>query len=157
MNIKIRKAAINDLEDIQRLNQLLFIKEQREYDEKYNINWPYENDGIEYFSKELADSDRIVFLARDDNKAIGYLAASSEQSSKYINNMKIAELDNMFVLDDYRGKGIGTQLVKNFKNWAKEISAERLIVTASFGNQSGIDFYHKHGFEDFDIGLKIDR
>lgn len=154
--VTIRKAKIEDLSNIQKLNQMLFQKEQKEYDSKYNINWPYEEEGAEYFTKELKDDDRIVFIAEDKNQPVGYLAASGENDAKYIGQMKIAELDNMYVLDKYRGRKIGSRLVKEFIEWAKKIDAKRVVVTASCGNIKGINFYKQNGFCDFDLGLKMD-
>lgn len=152
----IKKATIKDLPDIQKLNQLLFIKEQKEYDAAYNINWPYEKDGIKYFTKELTEGSRVIFIAKDGEKPIGYLAASCKGSSKYINNMREAELENMLVLDGYRSQGIGAKLVSEFKEWAKEVNAKRVIVIASYDNEEGISFYRKQGFADFYLGLKFD-
>jgi len=155
--ISITKGDISNLAEIQKLNQLLFIKEQKEYDQKYDTNWPFSEAGIRYYTKELTSKDRVIFIARDNKgKAIGYLAASSKNPSGYINNMKVAELDNTLILDEYRSKGIGSRLVNELKKWAKEIDAQRITVLASYENKKGINFYKKQGFKEKSLELIID-
>lgn len=154
--IKIENGNIKNLSEIQKLNQLLFVKEQKEFDPKYDTNWPYKPEGIAYFTRLLNKENGVVFVAQIDEKIVGYLAASVSHDTKYIDDLKIAELDNMFVLEEYRHQKIGTQLVEEFKKWANDMEASRLVVTASFGNDMGIEFYKKQGFKDFDLGFRID-
>lgn len=154
MDIIIRTGKIEDLEQIQKLNQLLFIKEQKEYDQFYNIDWPLSEEGEEYFRKQLTTEDRKIFVAEIDDKIVGYLGALSKIDNEYINNLKIAEIDNFMVLEEYRSQGIGVKLSVAFEEWAKSIRVKRLIVLASSPNVRGIDFYEKQGFEIFEVGLK---
>ena len=41
MNLSIRKAHINDLEIIQKLNLQLFEKEHKEYDDLLDLKWTF--------------------------------------------------------------------------------------------------------------------
>lgn len=154
MDIQIRPGKIEDLEQIQKLDQLLFIKEQKEYDSLYNIDWPLSKEGEEYFRKRLTEDGRKVFVAEIDNKIIGYLTSSSRIDNNYQNNLKIAEIENVMVLEEYRSQGIGAKLLAAFEEWAKLIGAKRLLVLASSPNERGIDFYEKQGFDIFEVGLK---
>ena len=154
MDIIIRTGKIEDLEQIQKLNQLLFIKEQKEYDQFYNIDWPLSMEGEEYFRKELTEENRKIFVAEIDGKIIGFLSALSKINNEYINNLKIASIDSLMVLEEYRSQGIGAKLLAAFEEWAKLIGAKRLLVLASSPNERGIDFYKKQGFDIFEVGLK---
>lgn len=152
----IRAGKIEDLEQIQKLNQLLFIKEQKEYDSLYNIDWSLSKEGEEYFHKRLTEDGRKVFVAEINNKIIGYLAASSRIDNAYRNNLKIAEIGDVMVLEEYRSQGIGAKLSAAFEEWAKSIGVKRLLVLASSPNERGIDFYKKQGFKIYEVGLKKD-
>ncbi|AKM81945.1 MAG: GCN5-like protein N-acetyltransferase [Berkelbacteria bacterium GW2011_GWE1_39_12] len=160
MNIQIRSGKIEDLGEIQKLSHLLFVKEQREYDSLYDTDWPFNETGIDFFKKQLTDKNRKVFIAETGGNIIGYLAASIRSDDEYKNTknevLKIAEINNTIVLEEYRSRGIGTQLVDDFKKWAKENNADRIMVLASSPNLKGIDFYKKQDFEVFEIGLKKD-
>lgn len=154
--IQIEKANLNDLKNIQQLNQLLFIKEKNEYDGKFDENWPFLSWGEEYFKKQLTQVDRIIFVAKEGDKVIGYIAGVSKMDHSLCDQPTIVELDNMLVMDDYRGQGIGSELVKKLKDWAKEKDAARMIVLANHKNDKGINFYKKHGFEDYLVELKME-
>src|SRR3990172_3772034 len=116
----IRKATIEDLEQIQQLNQLLFIKEEKDYDSLLNVEWPFEKEGEEFFKKTITDNSRATFVAEEDGKIVGYLAGKSSPGPWYKDHCISAELDTMFILNEYRSSGIGSRLVKSFVVWAKD-------------------------------------
>lgn len=157
MNITIRPGKIEDLKQIQKLSQLLFIKEQKEYDPWYNTDWPFSKEGEKYFIKELTGEKLKLFVAEDNGKIIGFLSTSSKIEKEYKKGLKIAQIDSLMILEEYRSQGIGTKLINEFKKWAESIKAERLIVLASSPNARGIEFYKKQGFDIFYFGLKIDK
>jgi len=68
----------------------------------------------------------------------------------------MAELDNMFVLKEFRGKGIGTKLISSFLDWCKHSKYDRVCVSASAQNTNAIKFYRKFGFKDYVTTLELD-
>lgn len=153
-DINIRKANINDLKAIQELNYELFKLEYDNYDSDLIIEWPLEEKGENYFTDMI--NEKIVFVAEKDNNIVGYLAGTMDVKISYISK-KIAELDNMCVLDKYRSLGIGSMLISEFKKVCKENNVQRIIVAASSENINAIKFYKKQGFkEDYTTTLKIE-
>lgn len=148
----IRKATIDDLPTIQKLNYQLFVHDN-EYHHDLNLGWPYEPDGDEYFRSCIEPSDRLVSIVADYNGAVvGYLNGRIRQPhSAYLG--KRAEIENMCVAAAFRGRGIGTQLIDEFKVWAYSKGAERLIVEAFSGNDQALRFYEKNGFSSYAITL----
>ena len=61
----------------------------------------------------------------------------------------------MLVSDACRGMGIGQQLIDNFKGYCKEHDIHNIKVVASYKNENAINFYHKNGFEDFNLTLTM--
>lgn len=150
-NIIIRKATMNDLKSIQKLNNSLFDLEFNEFDNTLKQFWPFEKEGKEYFQNMI--KNEIVFVAQDKEKVIGYLAGSiCEQMSYKTENF--AELDNMYIDDKYRRFGIGTSLISEFKKYCIEKNIQNIQVTAHAQNHRAIQFYIKNGFEDYNITLK---
>ena len=47
--MEIRKATLDDLKDIQKLNLLLFEKEYKEYDKLLDKDWTFGEKGKKYF------------------------------------------------------------------------------------------------------------
>ncbi len=141
--IEIRKATIEDLEDIQKLNLQLFKKEYKEYDKTLNLKWTFGKDGTEYFKKRIKD-----------RRVIGYLVGTFHSPEAYRNLNVFAEGENMFILEKYRGKGIGTKLISKFIEWCKEKKAEKIRVIASIQNKKAIELYRKLGFSDYNLILE---
>lgn len=152
MEFTIKKATIEDLNTIQDLNNKLFELEYNNFDPTLKIGWPYEIAGEEYF-KDLIEN-QIIYIALIDKEIVGYLAGSIHVENSY-NTTSIAELDNMFILEEYRKYGIGTKLFNEFKEYCKKNKIEELKVTASSKNTNAIKFYQKNGFEEFETTLKM--
>jgi ribosomal protein S18 acetylase RimI-like enzyme len=153
----IRKAIINDLKRIQELNYMLFQKEEKEFDDSLNMNWGYSDAGKNYFIGKIKDEKNITFVAEDNAKIVGYLAGGICETQVYRNIKEMTELENMFILDEYRSKGIGSSLMREFVEWSKNKGAERIHVEASALNHQAINFYKKNNFKEYllDLELKI--
>ena len=150
-SIEIRKANLQDLSSIQELNNKLFELEYENFDDTLKVGWPFEEDGKEYFENMI--NNEIVFVAMDGVKIVGYLAGSICEQISYIKET-FAELDNMFIDDEYRRFGVGTLLINSFKEYCVEKKIQNIKVTASAKNSRAIQFYIKNGFEDYNITLK---
>jgi len=153
VTFKIRKATSKDLDKILDLNFQLFKKEWKEYNKNLNLNWTYSKKGRNYFQKRIRRSDSFLAIAEDDGKIVGYLCGSIHASLTYIFK-EYAELENMMVLKNYRSKGAGKGLVKEFYKWNKQKKITNIFVSVFAANSLGINFYEKNGFKDYELVLK---
>lgn len=151
MDIEIKKANTTYLKDIQNLNNQLFELEYNNFDPALKVGWTFEEKGTNYF-KDMLENE-IVYIALDNDNVIGYLAGSINIQGSYVTK-SLAEVDNMFVLEDYRKYGIGTKLINKFKEYCLQNKIEELKVTASAKNANAINFYKKNGFNEFETTLK---
>ena len=149
-NIVIRRATINDLEIVQNLNNSLFELEKECYDPTLIINWPLTEEGRKYFYDLIINNYVVLGLVGDD--IVGYLAGTIEEKGSY-EEIQYGEINNMFIDDSYRGYGIGKKLINSFKNYCRDNNVFNLKVTASYKNENAIAFYHKNGFEEFNLTL----
>ncbi len=150
--ILIRQAKLEDLFSIQTLNNKLFELEYANFDDTLKVGWPFEKDGEEYFRRAILND--IVFVAEKDNNVVGYLAGSICEPVSYVLT-DFAELDNMFVLEEYRKYGIGTMLFSYFKNYCISKKIKNIKVTASSKNLKAIQFYLKNGFEEYNSTFRF--
>jgi len=155
MAIKIRRARIEDLKQVQDLSLLLFKKETKEYDEALDENWTFSKIGTKFFSDHIQAEKNCTLIAEDGEQVIGYLAGGLNKKCSWRKIGKIASLKNLFIKDEYRGQGVGTELVKMFKDWCREKKIQRIDVTAAARNHAGINFYKKQGFEDYHVTLEL--
>lgn len=149
--IIIRKATLEDLNVIQQLNYKLFELESAEFDDTLIINWALSNDGREYFEKSIENDITLVSIV--DNKIVGYIIGSLNTEGTY-NSIKQAELNNMYILEEYRSLGIGTRLFNKLKEIFLENGMQEIKVVADYKNIKAINFYNKNGFKEAEITLK---
>ena len=108
-------------------------------------------------SKEnIISKDKVTFIALLDNKIVGYLIASIQKGESYRTLKRIAELENMLVIEKFRCLGAGGLLVNEFFKWAKSMKVSRAKVVASAENEKAISFYKKNHFVQHDITLEAD-
>jgi len=57
------------------------------------------------------------------------------------------EIDSMFVEEAFRGRGIGSELVRHALQWLERAGATSKVVTVAHANEEALAFYKRFGFE----------
>jgi GNAT superfamily N-acetyltransferase len=70
-------------------------------------------------------------------------------------NEPVAWLTTLVVLEDARGAGIGSTLVKHVEDWATRNGARRLSVTSGKQRKATHEFYEKRNYEN--TGLRFSK
>jgi len=70
-------------------------------------------------------------------------------------NEPVAWLTTLVVLEDARGAGIGSALVKHVEQWATRNGAKRLSVTSGKQRKASHEFYEKRDYEN--TGLRFTK
>ena len=152
MNVVIQSANLDHLNDIQELNHQLCIKENKEFDASINKDYPIQKVGETYFRKRIQND--FACVATLGNKVIGYLVGSIIKPEEYRNVRKLAEAENMFVLEEYQSMGVGKKLLDAFVEWCGSRSVERIRLVASAQNLKAIHLYRREGFLDHHLALE---
>jgi GNAT superfamily N-acetyltransferase len=100
-------------------------------------------------SQLLGDDKRLHILLVSPSGAknpIAYCIASVTPSGE-------GEIDSMFVEEEYRGRGIGTNLMKRSLTWLDESSATTKSVVVLFENDEALNFYARFGFYPRNVNL----
>lgn len=63
-----------------------------------------------------------------------------------VENGLVGEIESIFVLPDYRGLGIGEELMRKSLQWMDEMGAGKIVVNVAAGNEQAFGFYEKFGF-----------
>ncbi len=113
----------------------------------------FENMKIEKIEKR---SKAIKLFVKENGKEIGrcyiYLIKNDLHEEPY------ALLEDVFVEEEYRNKGIGTMLVKDAIKLAKKLGCYKIIATSRFSRKNVHKWYEKLGFKlygfEFRMNLK---
>lgn len=65
-------------------------------------------------------------------------------------------LEDVYVDEKYRGQGIGSKLIKNVIETAKERNCYKLIATSRSSREQVHELYTKIGFENYGVEFRID-
>lgn len=151
--VKIRKAEQSDVEAIVGFSYALFQEDAGQRDPSMNLEWAKEN-GAAYFSELIASDKNIGLLALVEDNVIGYLVGRVREATS-LSLIKKADLESMFVEEQYRGQGVGAQLAQMFLKWAIEQGVEQITVTAYAANERAIAFYQGLGFKPKNLTLAL--
>jgi N-acetylglutamate synthase-like GNAT family acetyltransferase len=119
---------------------------------KSKAHWGYSAEQIQKWDKNLTiTQDYIkkhnVFKLIDNDLIIGYYSYIFE-------NENMVELDNLFILPEYIGRGFGKFLLLDFLNRMKEEKIERIKLDSE---PNAENFYSKMGFVkigEFETSIK---
>ena len=86
------------------------------------------------------------FIAEEENKPIAFLTFSV--------NLDTADLQDIFVAENSRKKGVGNSLVLEFIKYAKAHEIKKLFLEVRCSNTPAIKLYEKVGFTQISIRKK---
>ncbi|MFH1789562.1 MAG: GNAT family N-acetyltransferase [bacterium] len=93
------------------------------------------------------DSEVVKFFANEDGKEAGhaYLYLIYNQSGDYY----YALLEDVFVDENYRKQGLGTELVTAIIEEAKNRNCKYIMGTSRYSRSHIHEWYEKLGFKDY--------
>ena len=124
--MKIRRMTSQDIENVM----------------KYEVLYFGQTLGENHFNIESNSEDAYFLVLEDEsNNLCGYISSTVDE---------YAEILNFFIVESYRGKGLGYELLKAVIDEANKRHCKSIYLEVSVLNESAIALYKKCGF-------KIDR
>ncbi|AKH95583.1 acetyltransferase [Elizabethkingia anophelis FMS-007] len=132
----IRLATLQDLESL----TLIFEK----YRDFYKKQGDYE--GAKSFLKErISNNESVIYIAEADGKTIGFTQLYPLFSSTRMKKLWL--LNDLYVEEEYRQKGISIALIDKAKELCRETGACQLSLETSKTNMVGNNLYPKTDFQ----------
>ncbi|GIV36401.1 MAG: N-acetyltransferase [Cyclobacteriaceae bacterium] len=149
--IVISKATINDIDLLQKIGRQTFLETFSAGNTDENMQKYLD----EAFSKtklttELDDQNAEFYFATLDGNVIGYLKINFGQSQTELQDNKAVEIERIYVLKEYHGKGVGQLLLDKAIKIARQKNADYIWLGVWEENPRAINFYKKNGFVEFD-------
>ena len=93
-----------------------------------------------------------VILAKVAEEAVGFALVRVVPSVLY--TAPHAELTELYVIDEYRQRGIASDLIAFAEKVAVQKGARSILVQTGEDNVPALTLYKKHGYEEYDLTLK---
>lgn len=121
--MKIRKASLEDLNELYTLEKTLFEA----------ANFPLSKSSFRYHIK-----NNLLYTAKINNKIVGYILVLTKR--------KIPKIYSLGVLQEYRGKQISKSLLQKALDKLQILGFERTCLEVRCDNLLAISLYEKFGF-----------
>lgn len=147
MNITFIDAGRSNIETI--------VNFMRDYYACDNI--PYDREAARSSLERLVDDHSLgrAWVIRHGDEAVGYCVLTLSYSLEF--RGRTAFIDELFVKEDYRGKGIGTRALQFLKETAKALGVTALRLEVERKNADAHDLYRAAGFKDQDRDIMTNQ
>jgi L-amino acid N-acyltransferase YncA len=143
MEISVRKVSEGDAEAVANLlNGIVKEKEFSALNRLFTIE-----DEVGFF-KSLGERE-AVFVASVEGRVVGFL--SLEIYHKALGSTGHVASVGTFVGKDFREKGVGSVLLENTIDFARENGYEKVVAEIRKKNILGLGLYRKYGFEEVGV------
>lgn len=95
------------------------------------------------FHIKLPKDIRYFFVAREENKVIGYIVCWVSDFTAHLHNISVKK--------DYQNKGVGTKLLNFLIDILKKQGITEIVLEVRVNNFKAINLYKKHGFKEITI------
>lgn len=139
--IRIREATLNDLDVLLTFEQGI-IAAERPFD-------PTIKEGeVHYYdiAAMIYEPHISVVVAEADGKVIGSGYARTEDAKPFLKHTQHAYLGFMYVVPEFRGKGVNSLIVGNLAEWARSQGIREMILEVYHQNGPAVRAYEKAGF-----------
>lgn len=146
----VRRASLADVKTL-RLFEQGVIATERPFDSTLK------NGLIHYYDLEaMIAADHIeILVAELHNQLIGSGYARIEEAKPYLQHKKHAYLGFMYVIPEYRGKGVNQKIIEALKQWAIQQNITELRLDVYNDNLPAIKAYEKTGFKRHMIEMRM--
>ena len=139
MAISIKSAGAGDVEAMVKLLSLLFSIEQ-----DFSPDETAQRHGLQLLLDTPEQAQ--IFVAHDEAaRVIGMVSAQLVISTAV--GARSAWIEDMVVLEEFRGRGVGKALLARATEWAKSKGAKRVQLVADADNAPALDFYKHLGWQ----------
>ncbi|TDO71168.1 ribosomal protein S18 acetylase RimI-like enzyme [Flavobacterium chryseum] len=149
--IEIRKIALNEIDQLQKIGRQTFHDTFSESNSEENMKkYLDEKFSIEKLTAELSNEDSEFYFAILESEVIGYLKINFGETQTELKDEKALEIERIYVSKEFHGKRVGQLLYEKAIEIAKNKKSEYVWLGVWEENHRAVSFYKKNGFVEFD-------
>ncbi|MDN4014367.1 GNAT family N-acetyltransferase [Chryseobacterium gambrini] len=131
--------------------QLADVQQLAELFDQYRIFYHKDSDipaAEKFLTERIENNDSEIFVAENEGKLVGFVQLYPLFSSTRMKRYWL--LNDLYVNENYRGKGFSKQLLEASKELAKSTDAAGILLETGKSNDIGNKLYPSCGFEIYD-------
>ena len=109
-----------------------------------------------YYGGQTKAKDAAVLVAENDGEIVGFAYVQFEEKNYAELLEKAAWLHDIYVEESARSRNAGKLLIESAIKTAKELGAEKLMLSAASQNEHAQKFFKRHGFAETMIEMMLD-
>ncbi len=138
-------ATSYDIDEICELYSILY-EEMAALQPKY-IKKAKQN---KYILEDIIKSDASdILTATHGGKIIGFALVGEQKTPPcaHVKFYNFAYLSDIVIHPEYRGRGVGTELINSVKQWARDRNLSYVELSVIHENTGAIELYRRQGFD----------
>lgn len=158
MSVTIRRAEKEDARAVAELAFNLVVQHQ-DYD-PIRFSRLADVDGMaSYYGSQTGAEDAAVIVAELDSRIVGFAFVQFEEKNFADLLKSAAWLHDIYIDESARGRDIGKQLIEASAEVAKDLGADKLMLSVAARNELGRRFFDRMGFREtmVEMMLTIDQ
>ncbi len=150
----LRKIGNADVISLQTISRTTFKETFTEHNTEEDLNKYLEEQlSIQKLTDELNNPNTSFYFALDNQQVVGYLKLNNSTAQTELIDEAAFEIERIYVLKEYFGKGLGQFLLDNAIQIGKELKPTYIWLGVWEMNARAIRFYEKNGFTVFSSHL----
>lgn len=148
MTFNIRKYNQDD-----KLGVKNCIVELKEYESSFDPDYLTDEESINNLLEDIEKGE--ILVAESNNEILGFVSfnITNKNEDLIVKNIPTLYISDLVVLSQYRGNGIGAELLKSAEEFAKERGIKYIKLIVFSENSAAIKLYEKAGFGDYEATL----
>lgn len=124
--------------------------EKQDLDFVYKSICELENEILDFgvftkiFNENISNQNNLYLLAENDNEGVGFISFHTQNLLHHCG--LVGEIQEFFINKNYRGKGIGRQLMQKIMDYADQNNLKSIEVTTNRRRVENVLIYENLGF-----------
>lgn len=155
MSVTVRRANLDDALKVGELAYKLAVQ-HREYDAKRFSVFAEPEQMAQFYGRQTQAEDAAVLVAELEKEIVGFAYLEFE-ARNYADLLENAVwLHDIYIEDAVRGKSVGKLLIEASAETAKELGANKLMLSVAAKNEFARNFFETQGFKPTMVEMMLD-
>lgn len=155
MSVTVRRATRKDARKVAEMAIKLAFEHVSYDSRRFSELAPLEQ-AQQYYGSQTETSDAAVLVAQLEDEIVGFAYIQFE-AKDYANLLETAAwLHDIYITEAARGKNVGKLLIERSIEAAKELGADKLMLSVAAKNEFAKEFFERNGFRETMVEMMLD-